>query len=402
MSHHETRITEVHNPGVLVNFSGPRGIAATAVTIGVAAFAVQYALNSQLALASYMQGFFYVLCLGLGGAFFIAVNNVTKSVWSQPFRRIAEGLTAILPWTLLLVLPIILFYSRIYEWADTEHNHLHGSKATYLSVGFWSLRILAFLLIWNMFTSTFRNESIHQDQHRQSLNHLGKSARYLIVFGFTFVIFSVDLLMSLRPHWFSTMYGIYCFAGMFQSALCVMVLVALYLDQQGYLNGIMKKRHLFDLGTWLLAWCTFVAYIGFSQFMLIWYANLPEETPFFLDHLYEQWGCVYIAVFLLKWAIPFFVLMPKPCRTNPMVLGIMATAILLAQWLDLYWLITPEFIRDSEFKGVAFGPHLILSFLVGMGFLGFFTMVLLKFFNKNNVVAIGEPKLLSSINGDYL
>jgi hypothetical protein len=151
----------------------------------------------------------------------------------------------------------------------------------------------------------------------------------------------------------------------------------------------------------LLGWSTFMAYIGFSQFMLIWYANLPEETPFFIDHLYEQWGYLYIIIFLLKWVIPFFVLMPKPCRTSPKVMGIMAGFILLAEWLDLYWMITPEFLEESV-KGIAFGPHFLLSFLVGMGFLGAFFLAFLKFMSKNNVVTVGEPKLLSSINGDYL
>ena len=401
MSQHEKRITVAPSSGVLESSTGLRAMATTAMGLGLIALLVQFVYNAQLAWASYLQGFFYILCLGLGGAFFIAINNVANSVWSQPFRRIAEGMTSILPWILLLVLPIIAFSSHIYEWAHGDHAHLHGSKATYLSVGFWSLRILATILLWNMFTSTFRKDSINQDTHGQKLNHLGFSARYLILFGFSFVIFSVDLLMSLRPHWFSTMYGIYCFAGMYQSALCVMVLVTLYLSHHGYMDGIMKKRHLFDLGTWLLAWCTFMAYIGFSQFMLIWYANLPEEIPFFIDHLYGQWSCVYIIIFLVKWAIPFFVLMPKPSRTSPKVLGGMATAILLVQWLDLYWLITPEFIAESV-KGLAFGKHFILSFLVGMGFLGFFVLILIKFFTKHKVVAVGEPKLLSSINGDYL
>lgn len=398
---HEARITSIQNPGPLKEVGLPRAIAFTAVALGGCGFAVQYVLNPQLAWASYIQGFFYALCLGMAGGFFVALNNITKSVWSVPFRRIAEGMTAILPWTLLFILPILFAYGSIYEWSDHEASHLHGSKATYLSFGFWAFRIVGALVLWVVFNAAFRKLSTDQDDHKQALSMVGRSARYMILFGFTFTIFSVDLLMSIRPHWFSTMYGIYCFAGMFQSGLCVMVLSALYLDHHGYLDGIMKKRHLFDLGTWLLAWCTFMAYIGFSQFMLIWYANLPEETPFFIDHLYEEWGCLYILVFLIKWAIPFFVLMPKPSRTCPKVLGFMATAILLAQWLDLYWLITPEFVEESV-KGVAFGPHFFLSLLVGLGFLGAFFLAYLKFMSKHNVVAVGEPNLLSSVNGDYL
>jgi hypothetical protein len=184
-----------------------------------------------------------------------------------------------------------------------------------------------------------------------------------------------------------------------------MILATLYLKEQGYFEGILKDRHLFDLGTWLLAWCTFMAYIGFSQYMLIWYANLPEETPFFIDHLYEQWGILYLIVFLVKWVIPFFVLMPKPFRRNHLVLKIVCTAILLIEWVDIHWMVFPEFIRFFELealRGTAFSGHFVLSFLVGMGFLGAFILAMVKFLSRNSIVPIGEPKLLSSVNGDYL
>jgi hypothetical protein len=337
----------------------------------------------------------------LAGGFFVAVNNITKSVWSVPLRRIAEGMTSIIPTCLFLLIPILLAYQTIYPWHDHASSHLHGTKASYLTFGFWAFRVVGMIVLWMFLTGSFRRISIAQDYHKQSLDVVGKSARYLIFFGFGFVLFSIDVLMSIRPHWFSTMYGIYCFAGMFQSGLCVMVLTTVALRHLGYFNGILKDRHLFDLGTWLLAWCTFMAYIGFSQFMLIWYANLPEETPFFIDHLYEQWSILYVIIFVMKWVMPFFILMPKPARTSSVVLTIMSSLILLAHWFDMYWLITPEFVEESV-KGVAFGGHFVLSLLVGLGFLGIFLLAFLKFLSKNNVVAVGDPKLLSSINGDYL
>ena len=228
----------------------------------------------------------------------------------------------------------------------------------------------SFLVIWVLYTSSFRRQSLAQDEHRQRLSMVGMSARYLIVFGFTFTVFCVDLLMSIRPHWFSTMYGVYCFAGMYQAGLCVMILTLLYLRDKDYIDGIFLDRHLFDIGTWLLAWSTFMVYIGFSQFMLIWYANLPEETPFFLDHLYGEWKYVYIAIFAVKWAIPFLVLMPKPNRKNPMVLRIMCTAILLIEWLDIHWLVTPEFLTEST-KHIAFNGHLVFELFGWHGLFGY-------------------------------
>ena len=403
MGHHEHRINEIPNHGPLQNTAILRTVAWTAINIGACAFAVQYCItpNKGLAWASYLQGFFYILCLGLAGGFFVAVNNITKSVWSVPLRRIAEAMTSIIPVCLLLMIPIVLSYKTIYPWHDHAASHLHGTKASYLTFGFWAFRVVGMVVLWAFLTGSFRKISLDQDQHKQSLEVVGKSARYLILFGFGFVLFCIDLLMSIRPHWFSTMYGIYCFAGMYQTGLCVMVLTGLGLRKYGYFNNILKDRHIFDLGTWLLAWCTFMAYIGFSQFMLIWYANLPEETPFFLDHLYEQWGILYVMIFFMKWVMPFFVLMPKPSRNSPVVLTVMSSIILFAHWLDMYWLITPEFV-ESSVKGVAFGGHFLLSLLVGVGFLGIFLLHYVKFLSKNNVVAVGDPKLLSSVNGDYL
>jgi len=398
---HAARVTEIKNPGSLKDISSLRGWAMSLVVIGICAFAVQYIYNPQLAWASYIEGFFYALVLALSGAFFVSLNYVTKSVWHVPIRRVAEAMTAYIPWTLLFILPVLFNLDIIYEWTDHHASHLHGTKADYLTPGFWIVRTLAFLFIWVIYTSSYRRQSLAQDEHRQRLSMVGMSARYLIIFGFTFTIFSIDFFMSIRPHWFSTMYGVYCFAGMYQAGLCVMILTMLYLRDKNMLDGIFADRHLFDLGTWLLGWSTFMAYIGFSQFMLIWYANLPEETPFFLDHLYGQWKFVYIAIFFVKWGIPFLVLMPKPYRKNPLVLRVMCIAILLIEWVDIHWLVTPEFLSEAN-KHIAINGHFVLSFLVGMGFLGLFGLAFFKFLNRNNVVAVGEPDLLSSVNGDYL
>lgn len=252
-------------------------------------------------------------------------------------------------------------------------------------------------MIWNLFAKHFRSISLKQDLNKNELRPPLRSAVYLIIFAFTFTLFSIDLLMSLRPHWFSTMYGVYCFAGLFQSGLCVMILTTLLLRHLGYFDNILKDRHLFDLGTWLLAWSTFMVYIGFSQYMLIYYANLGEETTFFIERFNGTWKYIYIGIFFVKWAIPFLVLMPKPHRKNPYILTVMCSLIILAEWFDLYWLVSPEFQKDG-----AFGFHFFHSLLVGLGFLGAFTLAFFKYLNKHPVVPVGDPKLVSSVNGDYL
>lgn len=395
---HEPRVTEIQDPGPLKEAGKITSLSMAAIVVGALAFGYQMSQSPSLAWVSYLEGYFYALCLGLAGVFFVAVNNVAKSVWSFPIRRICEAMSAYLPWALITIIPVLIFYDKLYVWHDHDAIHLHGTKATYLSFGFWAARLVVYLLIWILFARHFRKSSIAQDTSKQPLTSVLKSAIFLIIFAFTFCLFSIDLLMSLRPHWFSTMYGVYCFAGLFQAGLCVMILTALHLRKNGYLNeGVFRERHLFDMGTWLLAWSTFMVYIGFSQFMLIFYANLPEETTFFIDRFRGNWKYVYILIFFIKWAIPFLVLMPKPARRSPKVLTFMCTLILLVEWLDIFWLASPEFTGKGPFGG-----HLVVSFLTGMGFLGLFALVFVSALKKHSVVAVGEPKLLSSVNGDYL
>ncbi len=403
---HGARVSEIKDPGPLKDISKIVGIGTTMMMLGIVAFFMQYTQNKSLAWASYLEGFFFVLCLSLFGIFFVAVNYLTKAVWIVPVRRIPEAFSSFLPYAFILMIPILFAHEYLYPWALPDHAHLHGSKLTYLSSEFWIFRCVFYVLIWVLFAKHFVKISLQQDFHKQELTTTLKSAIFLVVFGFSLTLFAFDVMMSLRPHWFSTMYGVYCFAGSVQSGLAMMVLFILYLRKEGYLDGIMKERHLFDAGTWLLAWCTFMCYIGFSQFMLIWYANLPEETVFFRDHLYGSWKYLYIMIFFIKWAIPFFVLMPKPFRVNPKVLVPMCVLLILAEWMDIYWMVSPETVRvyasDVIGKGSAFSSHFFLSFFVGLGFLGAFLVVVSKFLNKNSVVAHGEPKLLSSVNGDYL
>jgi hypothetical protein len=402
---HGARVSEIKDPGPLKDTSKIVGFGTAMMMVGIVAFFIQYTQNKSLAWAAYLEGFFFVLCLSLFGVFYIAVNYLTKSVWFVPVRRIPEAFSSFLTYAFFLLIPIVFVHESLYPWAHPE-THLHGSKATFLSGDFWSFRVLFYMLIWVFFAKYFRKISLQQDFHKQELKTTLTSAIFLVIFGFSLTLFAFDLLMSLRPHWFSTMYGVYCFAGSVQSGLAMMVLFIIYLRSKGYFDGILKDRHLFDAGTWLLAWCTFMCYIGFSQFMLIWYANLPEETVFFRDHLYGQWKYLYISIFFIKWAIPFFILMPKPFRVNPKVLIPMCVALIFAEWMDIYWMVSPETIRffaaDAVDKSVAFGYHFFLSLLVGMGFLGGFLIVVAKFLSKNSVVAYGEPKLLSSVNGDYL
>ncbi len=235
--------------------------------------------------------------------------------------------------------------------------------------------------------------SIAQDSssdYALTLQNKSFGPAFLILFGITFTMASFDQLMSLDPHWFSTMFGVYCFAGLFYANLASTCLLTLYMVANGKLKGIVNDNHLHDLGKFMFAFTVFWAYIGFSQFMLIWYANLPEETGYFLHRFHGGW--FWVSTFLLvgKFLLPFFFLLPRDAKRNPRILAFVGCFMLVAQWVDVMWMVQPEFYSEGpQFGWVEIG--------VTLGFIGVFGLVVSRFLQKNNVLAIGDPRLEESV-----
>ena len=213
---------------------------------------------------------------------------------------------------------------------------------------------------------------------------------FLICFGLLYTMMSWDQLMSLNPHWYSTMYGVYCFAGSFYAVLALITLITLYLQSKGKLVGIVNDNHLHDLGKYMMAFTVFWAYIGFSQFMLIWYANLPEETGYFMARMHSTW--FYVSCFLVfgKFFLVLFLLLPRDAKRRHGLLAGVAVFMLVAQWIDMMWLIQPEFFAEGpQFGWVEAGTTL--------GFIGIFGFAVFHFLRRHNVVAIGDPRLMESV-----
>jgi hypothetical protein len=267
-------------------------------------------------------------------------------------------------------------------------------KAAYLNVTFFIIRNLVAFGIWYLFSRALVGNSLKQDQSKDyalTLRNRALSPLFLIVYALTFTMHSFDLLMSLDPHWFSTMFGVYTFAGMFYSVLALTCLVTIHLKRKGALEGIVNENHLHDLGKFMFGFSVFWAYIGFSQFMLIWYANMPEETGYFIKRMDGIW--LWVSTFLLvgKFMTPFFVLLPRENKRNEKILVPVAIFMLVAQWIDVLWLVQPEFFKE--------GPRLSwIEIGTGLGFLGAFGLVVSRFLAKHNIVAIGDPRLAESVH----
>jgi hypothetical protein len=169
----------------------------------------------------------------------------------------------------------------------------------------------------------------------------------------------------------------------------LITLLALYLRSKGKLDGILNDNHIHDMGKFMFAFTVFWAYIGFCQFLLIWYANLPEETLYYIHRMKGAW--FYISAFLLaKFFVPFFILLPREAKRTPSVLVGVGIFMLVAQWIDVFWMVQPEFFKDGpQFGWVELG--------IPLGFLGVFGLVVIRFLSKNNIVAIGDPRLAESV-----
>ncbi len=370
------------------------------IFIGVVAFAIALFTGSQeRAWHAYLLSYFYFILLPLGGLFFISVQHITKAGWSVSVRRLSEALTAYLPWAFVLTLPLIYGAFSLYDWLDADKvakDPLLVHKAPYLNLPFFLIRLIVFFTGWIFFAKVLTAFSLKQDQDgdaKWTQKSMKYSVLFLLFFTFSLSFFSVDLLMSLDAHWFSTIFGVYVFAGLFQSVFAVLILLSAWLIRQegGKYKKWINENHLHDMGKFLFAATVFWAYIAFSQYMLIWYANLPEETTFFIPRSKGLWAVVSVALILFKFVLPFLVLLPRQVKRRWDTMVAIAILTLVMQFVDLYWLIYPHFNPDF--------PHFgYLELALFLLFLGCFVRSVLAFLQKHSPVPLKDPHKEESLS----
>lgn len=395
-----TTTANVRNPGRLEGANGLATMFLVLAILGLAAFAGGLMIEKQRAWVSFVHNHFYFMSLAIVGMFFAAVQWLTGAMWSAPVRRVTESFTAYLPFALITFVVLYFGMKDLYVWTHPEHvkgDIMLEGKAGYLNVTFFFIRNLVAFGIWLFFTKKMIGNSTAQDANgdfRFTLANRALAPGFTILFAITYTMHSFDTLMSLDPHWFSTMFGVYTFAGAFYTVLALTAIVTIWLRKKGLLEGIVNDNHLHDLGKFMFAFTVFYAYIGFSQFMLIWYANLPEETGYFMNRFHAGW--FYVSIFLLvgKFMIPFFFLLPRESKRSAKMLTGIGFFMLFAHWIDLMWLIQPEFNKE--------GPKIgWIEIGTALGFIGLFGFAVIQFLRKNIVVAIGDPRLAESVHGHH-
>ncbi len=270
--------------------------------------------------------------IGLAGGFVVAVHDLSGAHWLGPLRRIACSFTRlVLPGAAVVLVAILFGGSHLYP---AFHEHLPGFKGVWLGRTFFTLRAFGYAAAWAVAL--------------RLLHKKRASAFYIVVFGFTVWLSGVDWVMSLEPHWSSTIFGVYHFAGLVTAGLAAIIIVAVHRSRT---DSAITSDHLHDLAKLLFAFSTFWMYIWFSQSMLIWYGNMHEETGYYLLRAYGNWGVLFWTTVALMWVIPFFVLLPETTKRNRTILTRIAIVILVGHWLDLYVSVVPAISPDARLTG---------------------------------------------------
>lgn len=324
--------------------------------LGLLASGYGWTVDSKQFYFSWLAAFAFTATIGLGCFFFTILQHLVAARWSVVVRRVSESISGNLFLLALLFIPVLVGAHDLYEWTHAEAvatDHLLHHKEPYLNMPFFSARAAFYFLVWGGLGLFFYRTSRAQDSDGdvdKTLRMRTVAAPSILLFGVTITFSGIDWYMSLEPHWFSTIFGVYIFAGAFVSALALLIVTLRLLQAIGYLNGVVTKEHYHDLGKLLLGFTVFWTYISFSQYFLIWYSNIPEETYWFLNRWVAGWKDVSIFIVFGHFVVPFLLLLSRHTKRRPTILASIAVWIIIMHYVDLYWVIMPVLHKaDTSF-----------------------------------------------------
>jgi hypothetical protein len=371
------------------------------IGVGLLSVLVSFSINPVVAWVDYLVNTLYFVTVALSGVFFLAVTGVLQASWLTPYKRIPEAMTKFLPIGFVLMLVTFFGLHTIYEWTHTDvvmNDPILREKTAWLNVGGFMFRMVLIFGIWMFLAWKLRSLSGEQDS--SSSDELSKrivkfSAIALILFGLSISVAGFDWIMSIEPHWFSTIFGVYTFAGTFVSGIAFTTIAVVTLKEAGYLEGIVNENHYHDLGKWMFGFSTFWAYIWVSQYLLIWYANIPEETEYYVLRSHHGWNVFFFVNLLINWVLPFFLLMTREAKRTPSRLKLVAGILLVGHFIDLYLMVAPMVFHHHNAHISGYG---ILQVFQWLGFAGLFLYVFGTSLAKRNLVSKNDPNLDEGIH----
>ncbi len=344
---------------------------------------------------AYLHAWAFFASIALGALFFVMLQHLTNAGWSVVVRRLAEAMASTLPLLALLFVPIAVGLGELYHWSHADAvaaDPLLQWKSGYLNTPFFLIRCALYLGVWVWLARFFVGRSLAQDTsgdvaHTLAMRRRAAPAMFLFAFTVTFAAF--DLLMSLDPHWYSTMLGVYYFAGAAVGFFASLILFSYLVQRAGFLRRAITREHYHDLGKLLFAFTVFWAYISFSQFMLMWYANIPEETLFYLHRQEHGWGWAGLALVFGHFLLPFLALLSRGPKRRKGALAVAAGWLLIMHWLDLYWFVIPV---QSEHATLNWA-----SLALAVGLAGALMASMLHRVRATSLVPERDPRLMESL-----
>jgi len=345
---------------------------------------------------------FFFFGIGLGSLFFLALKYATETAWYVSIKRVIEALIGFLPYGIGLMLISLAFITlndgaHIYLWMDQEvvnNDEIIQGKSAYLNKTFFWIRTLVYLAIYFIYARGFINRSLLEDEVGGTDVHFKnykKGAMFLVFFAVFSSTSAWDWIMSIDVHWFSTLFGWYVFAGMWCATMIVLVTLTLYLKKNDYLPNV-NESHIHDIGKWVFATSFLWSYMWFSQFMLIWYANIPEETTYFLTRI-EHYQGLYFGMFIVNFAFPMVLLMSRDAKRHAGILTFVGLVVLAGHWVDVYVMIMAGSMGENAYIGFMEIGIMLMVF-------GLFIKVVLTNLTKAPLSVKNHPYLDESIHHD--
>jgi hypothetical protein len=361
--------------------------------IGVVVCIFGYIKSPESLLQSYLMAFMLILGLSLGSLGLLMMHHLTSGYWGIVIRRPLESATRALPLVFILFAPIFFGFRHIYGvWLNAPakgEGALSEFQQHYLTANWFHIRAIVYFAVWLLlmwgFNAWSRRQDLDRDDRslRRRLKMVAGPGIILYVFAMSFA--AIDWVMSLSPHWASTIYGFLYVAGQLISSMSLMICVVVLLSRTPVFASVLRPRHLHDLGKLLLAFIMLWAYFSFSQLLIIWSGNAPEEISFYRSRLYGEWGYVSVIILIFHFFVPFFLLLSRDLKRNPSLITKVAAWMILMRFVDLYWLTRPEFTPNAIPSLWDLGAVLALGGL----WLFYFAWQL----QKMPLLPLGEPKL---------
>ena len=364
--------------------------------IGLIASAIGWFVDSHQFFSSYLTAFVFWVSIGLGGLFFTMVHHMVGANWSVVIRRILESGGRVLPLMFVFFIPLIFGIGDLYRWTDAQQvaaDHLLQHKQPYLNMPFFLVRNVFYFAVWSFFAYRLHKLSIKQDSNpSDELVETFKklSGGGLVLFAFTISFAAVDWMMALEPDWYSTIYGPYYFSGSAMAIMAFTQIFVIYLRNNNILADTITTEHDHDIAKLAFAFIVFWAYMAFSQYMLIWYANLPEETIWFQHRWIGSWKTVSLVLVIGHFGVPFLILITRAAKRSGRLMLAGGFWLLLMHYIDIYWNIMPTFAEHG-----AHFSWMDLSTVVGIG--GVFVWYFWRVFTAHALVPVNDPRLEASI-----